>query len=355
MAARKKKRREIAFSLSFLDIMACGFGAVTLLFLILRHNAAEIELPDLRLTAEVNLLEQDIREAETERTVALNSLEKLQLEILEMQGLSRQVVTALREKEDSIQSDPVDRIAMLRRQVEELERQTANMEEVEFGDRVREFIGEGNRQYLTGLVLGGERVLLLVDGSASMLADTVVNAVRRRNMEDAQKRASPKWQWTLRTVEWLLAQLPPSSRFQVYLFNTRVEPALAGTEGEWLDAADSLQLEEVVDALRAYAPGDGTSLVNAFEALKDFRDKPDNLFLLTDGLPTQGAKAPSKAMVSGEQRRRYFLDAVGKLPGGVPVNTILFPMEGDPEAAAMYWQLAITTRGAFVAPSRDWP
>ena len=88
------------------------------------------------------------------------------------------------------------------------------MEEVEFGDKVREFQGDGNRQYLTGLKLGGERVLILVDGSASMLADTVVNAVRRRNMEDEQKKQSPKWQWTLRTVEWLLAQLPPAVAFR---------------------------------------------------------------------------------------------------------------------------------------------
>ena len=48
-----KKRRNIAFSLSFLDIMACGFGAVTLLFLILRHNATEIVTPDPRLASEV--------------------------------------------------------------------------------------------------------------------------------------------------------------------------------------------------------------------------------------------------------------------------------------------------------------
>ena len=101
-----------------------------------------------------------------------------------------------------------------------LENETAQMEEVEFGDKVREFLGDGNRQYLTGLKLGGERVLILVDGSASMLADTVVNAVRRRNMDDEQKIQSPKWQWTLRTVEWLVAQLPPSSRFQIYVFNT---------------------------------------------------------------------------------------------------------------------------------------
>ena len=32
------RRRISSFNLSFLDIMACGFGAVTLLFLILRHS-----------------------------------------------------------------------------------------------------------------------------------------------------------------------------------------------------------------------------------------------------------------------------------------------------------------------------
>jgi hypothetical protein len=30
-------------------------------------------------------------------------------------------------------------------------------------------------------------------------------------------------------------------------------------------------------------------------------------------------------------------------------------MEGDIEAAALFWQFAMSTRGAFVAPSRDWP
>ena len=140
-------------------------------------------------------------------------------------------------------ADPKEELAKLRRQVEQLEKETAQMEDVEFGDKVRGFLGDGNRQYLTGLKLGGERILILVDGSASMLADSVVNALRRRNMDDAQKRQSDKWQWTLRTTDWLLAQLPASSRFQVYLFNTSAQPALAGTEGEWLDAADSLDLE----------------------------------------------------------------------------------------------------------------
>ena len=349
-----RKRRNIAFSLSFLDIMACGFGAVTLLFLILRHNAVEIVTPDIKLAAEVDLLQMDIREAEEDRVQLLNSIEKIQLELAEAQGLSKRVITDLEEQERSIQSDPND-LDKLRLQVEQLEEETAQMEEVEFGDKVREFQGDGNRQYLTGLKLGGERVLILVDGSASMLADTVVNAVRRRNMEDEQKKQSPKWQWTLRTVEWLLAQLPPSSRFQVYMFNPEASAAIAGTEGEWLDAADSLALEQAVAATKQFSPGSGTSLSNAFGAITDFEDRPDNLFLLTDGLPTQGKNPPKKYMVSGAQRRKHFAAAMAEFPPGVPINTILFPMEGDPEAAGLFWQTALNTKGAFIAPSRDWP
>jgi len=349
-----KKRRNIAVSLSFLDIMACGFGAVTLLFLILRHNATEVITPDIRISAEVDMLQMDIRDAEQEKVQLLNSLEKIQLQLVEAQGLSKRVITDLEEQEKSIQNDPND-LDKLRRQVEQLEDETAQMEEIEFGDKVREFQGDGNRQYLTGLKLGGERVLILVDGSASMLADTVVNAVRRRNMDDEQKKQSPKWQWTLRTLEWLLAQLPPSSRFQVYIFNTDIQTAVAGTEGEWLDVADDLALENAVSGIREYSPGAGTSLINAFGAIADFEDRPDNVFLLTDGLPTQGKTPPRKYMVSGQQRRKHFNAAMEEFPRGVPINTILFPMEGDPEAAALFWQTALNTKGAFIAPSRDWP
>jgi hypothetical protein len=300
------------------------------------------------------MLQMDIRDAEQEKVQLLNSLEKIQLQLVEAQGLSKRVITDLEEQEKSIQNDPND-LDKLRRQVEQLEDETAQMEEIEFGDKVREFQGDGNRQYLTGLKLGGERVLILVDGSASMLADTVVNAVRRRNMDDEQKKQSPKWQWTLRTLEWLLAQLPPSSRFQVYIFNTDIQTAVAGTEGEWLDAADDLALENAVAGIREYSPGAGTSLINAFGAIADFEDRPDNVFLLTDGLPTQGKTPPRKYMVSGQQRRKHFNAAMEEFPRGVPINTILFPMEGDPEAAALFWQTALNTKGAFIAPSRDWP
>ena len=52
----------------------------------------------------------------------------------------------------------------------------------EAGNRIRSFTGEGYRQYLTGMRMGGERIVILVDVSTSMLDRTLVNILRRRNM-----------------------------------------------------------------------------------------------------------------------------------------------------------------------------
>ena len=79
------------------------------------------------------------------------------------------------------------------------------------------------------------------------------------------------------------------------------------------------------------------------------------IVLLTDGLPTMGAKQPWIKRVSSKKRRQLFTDAVALLPAGVPVNIILFPMEGDPLAADAFWRLAKKSNGSFFSPARDWP
>ena len=95
--------------------------------------------------------------------------------------------------------------------------------------------------------------------------------------------------------------------------------------------------------------------MNAFQAIKEMKPAPDNIFLLTDSLPTMGAKKPWGKRVSGKKRLSYFNDAVDSLPSRIPVNIILYPMEGDPAAAVAFWKLAKNTRGSFFCPSKDWP
>jgi hypothetical protein len=102
-------------------------------------------------------------------------------------------------------------------------------------------------------------------------------------------------------------------------------------------------------------PEKGTSLLNAFKAIGEMKPSPDNIFLLSDSLPTYGSSKPRQARVSSRKRLRLFNEAIRRLPARVPVNIILYPMEGDPLAADAYWRLAKKTKGAFLCPSRNWP
>lgn len=348
-------RRGISpFSLSFLDIMACGFGAVTLLFLILRHDPSP---GDPMQTAEIKLLQEDIQFGQDNLAQLRNSLDEQEERLVATQGLSRRVLEQIEEtqRELSVQRDPEQEIALLRRQVEQARQELAQLEATDSGQQVRQFIGQGDRQYLTGLKLGGQRVLILVDASASMLSDTLVNVLRLRNMDEDARRQADKWQRVVRTTEWLVAQLPADSQFQVYVFNTRSQAVSSGTAGTWLQADNRNHTDAVLNALRHVAPADGTSLLNAFAVINQLGQRPDNVFLLTDGLPTQAAEPPRGATISGRDRLRLFEQAVRTIPRQVPVNVILFPMEGDPAAASAFWQLAVHTQGAFISPAKDWP
>jgi hypothetical protein len=157
------------------------------------------------------------------------------------------------------------------------------------------------------------------------------------------------------TVDWLTTQIPLTSKFQIYTFNVQAAPVIEGTRATWLEVAEDKRLNQAIQNLRLVIPRDGTSLYNALAIINKFNPKPDNIYLLTDGLPTQGKTPGRGTTVSGKTRLRHFEQALKQLSAGIPVNTILFPLEGDPMAASAFWQLAMITRGSFLSPSRDWP
>ena len=361
----RRKRQSSNFNLSFLDIMSCGFGAVVLVFLIIDHSLeVEIRTVNAEVLSEVALLEEDIREGEAGLVRLRNALSEADLDIVEADGRARRITEELDEYEAliaSIEESDVsdsDAIAKLQAEINQLEEEIKLLEEAaeaEAGRSAREFVGEGNRQYLTGLNLGGRRIVILVDASASMLADEVVKVAMLRVRDETTQKQSPKWTRALKTVDWLTSQLPVGAKFQVITFNTEAKPILDGTEGQWLEVADTPKLEAISEALREQLPSGGTSLHNAFSAVAALPDPPDNIFLLTDGLPTQGPRPPRKSKVSGAERLELFRKAIRLLPKGAPVNTILFPFKGDPMAASEYWQLARASNGSFMSPSTDWP
>lgn len=361
---RESKRGFDPISLSFLDVISCGFGAVVLIFLILDHSIssqADVESPEL--SAEINLLDEEILEGESGLVRVRNTLSDLDLRMVEAQGLARIIeeeIESIIEQLVQIENESAasdNSVEKLRSDIEALQTELERLRAAEqfSGSNVRPFVGEGNRQYLTGLILGGNRILVLVDVSASMLDSTIVNIIRRRNMNDAAKLASEKWVRTRNSVDWLVSQMPIPSQYQIYTFNDQTRPLLDGTEDQWLEVADRDQLDRAMEALNSTIPNAGTNMEQMISSINRLNPRPDNIYLITDGLPTLSSRGNNSGTISGRDRERLFEQAVRELPAGIPVNIIMMPLEGDPMAASLYWKLAVSTGGSFLNPSTDWP
>lgn len=362
------KKRRGAFnpmSLAFLDVMSCGFGAVVLIFLILDHQVSvRNEVGDPNLQAEVRLLEEEILEGEENLVRIRNTRDVVSLEVVEAQGLATRIqeqINSFLQQLAALENTTVasdESLEQLRADIQSLEEDLLRLQSSaieQTGSDARAFVGEGDRQYLTGMFLGGNRVLILIDTSASMLDETLVNIIRTRNMSEQNKRAAQKWQRAVRTVEWISSQLPVASQYQIYGFNSAVAAALEGSDGNWLEVADRDQLNAAVASVKQMVPQNGTNLARVFQAASQLSPPPDNIYLITDGLPTLSTVSSNATLITPAKRLELFDDAVEYLPNRTPVNIILLPLEGDPNASAAYWQLAQITRGSFLSPARDWP
>jgi len=362
-----RRRETNIFSLSLLDCITCGFGALILFHMIVAARAGETftDITDA-LQSEVVMREEEVLEGQENLVEVRNSLREMERQRVLTQGLSTRLLAMLREIEEELATYDQQNVASrehinkLKADVKSLEEGAKRLsggpprEEVP-GRNVRSFVGDGDRQYLSGLKVGGKRIFVLVDASASMLADDIVNAVRRRFLAPEVRLRADKWQQAVKAVDWLAAQMPPKAKFQIYAFDTRARAVLEGTDGVWLEVSDHAKLDKAIAVLRQTPPIGGTSLHHAFAAAKAMTPPPDNIVLLTDGLPTQGEKAPRRKTISSKDRLRLLERSLDALPRGVPVNVILYPMEGDPMASPAFWKVAMATRGSMMTPSSDWP
>ena len=72
--------------------MFCGFGAVILIFLILDYaSTVTVEGSDRELMAEINLLEEEIKEGQLGLARVRNTLSDVDYEVVEAEGLAREI------------------------------------------------------------------------------------------------------------------------------------------------------------------------------------------------------------------------------------------------------------------------
>lgn len=354
---RRGKRSSPDFGLSFLDVMSCGFGATILLLLIVDHridrgadNAPRNSLQVVSTLEAIRAESQQVLEALRKALSTQQSQNDAEIEESKaLDAEATELTTEIATTNDSI-STIKGEIAKLKSQIAE------NARSAEDKDEPSRYITRKGRQSLSGLKLNGNRILILLDSSSSMLDETLVNVLRRRNMNTEQKRKSPKWQRSLLILDWIGSQLKRSQLFQIYTFNTTATPVMQGSEaGGWERYDNGHTYSQATKQAKTLVPDGGTNLYTAFQTMRRMSPKPNNVILITDSLPTQSVTQPTRGLVNGKERMAHFIKAFNVLPRNVPMNVILLPFEGDPDAAGAFWRLASKTKGAFIVPSTDWP
>ena len=273
----RKRRAFEVFTLSFLDCICCGFGAVVLFYTIVQAQAGAQEILRIdELTGEVSKLEEEVLVGTKNLVVLRNTLEKTDDDAAAAKARAMRVAEELKKRKradlgvrgrhrsrsasTSTSSSPTS--SRWKKATSACE--GGALDKGPAGDRIKAFRGRGDRRYISALRIKGKRILVLLDTSASMMDDDVVKIIRLRNQPEAARKLAPKWRRALDMVEWISAQLPDNSQFQVYGFNVKTKAVLTDTQGKWLDSNDPRVINNVLTATRNIVPGDGTSLVNAF-------------------------------------------------------------------------------------------
>lgn len=351
----RPRKRSDGFNLAFLDIMACGLGAVILVFILVKQNLEEAP-------TEVGKLQQDIASLEQAQSEAAETLSSVRAQLAREDSSLQQSSQEL----DAQQSA----LANQQSSVEQAEKALAELKSsiTEIKVPVRQDLVETNQineeNYLLGLKVTGPKIGILVDMSASMTNEKLIDIIQTKSRSDQAKQTAAKWIRTQNVVEWLLARSPANSEIAVVAFSE--DARTLGTSG--MQSASPENVKRILQDLKSLTPEGGTNLQKGLNAINQFA--PTNLYIITDGLPTKGesqyrslnpfAKCSSLTgnaqTISGDCRKRLFQQTVRESNRpGTQVDVILLPLEGDPDAVNQYWAWAAATGGLMISPASNWP
>jgi hypothetical protein len=340
------KKREINLSsLAFIDVMACGLGAVILLFFILDFDDAEIEKvsqpPGIEEPIEHDSLIKQyhqlaLEKKDREKTI-LSSAKDLSEKMIKLLELEVPLVLA--------RIDP------------------QKNEKVPILDDLSNQPGK-----LIGISLAGEKILVVLDTSASMAHDKLIDIIVGLSDVSGERLANgEKWRQAKRVGQWLIQNAPETSEVRVLSY----ADIITFSHESWTTPA--IALEQFSKLKEEVNPKFGTSLGIALEHIERNGYRPSDIYLITDGLPTLPGAEDSvgkirqignecfrrdkkNSYVDGDCRRKLFVSAASRFQRNstARLHVILLPLEGDPEAAPNYQHWANQSGGTLFAPAQSW-
>lgn len=352
--SRKRKETEV-FSLSFLDCVCCGFGAVLLLFVLTASRKAE-EMDKLQsqimevigeMENEIDLKDKQIENlnltlaVETQRKedsgARLDETKKRHTELDEMLKLLLMQLAAIEDELGKL----IDNKKNMPKQEEKAPIPIPNPD---------------RRQYLTGFDLLGNQVLFLVEASGGMTADTIAEATDLAGKSEKERREGPKWKRVKLALRWLIGNMKEGSNYKIIFFNSDLIPLEVGFGRDWFDPMDNNVTVDVLNAIDDITPEGGANLEKAFAMVNELPVEPDRLVLICDGLPTlSDSYGGGGKEVLYDDRVAMLRAAQNALKLNLPVNTIMYPLMPDTGSAVHFWRLANSTDGSMICPSEGWP
>jgi len=352
--AKRKRRNQQIFSISFLDCICCGFGGVLLLFVLVAGKTQDEQEKQVTEIREIlGEFEFDVksREERIEKIIIQTETDASESERIESQNTvtEQQVLKRQQTLAQLLQS-----VSKMEADLEDLLAQKEQLATTDVPDPMP-IPNVQRRRYLSGFKMEGEHILFLVRASGSMVGNTIEEAIALQSKSDDEKRNSAKWVRVVDSVRWLISALPAEASFQVLMFNEETEPLIPAHSVDWVFRDDTEIVQDMLEALADFVPQGGANMERAFGVVRSMATVPDAVLLLTDGLPTQSDSYGSGDVVTETDRLRFFNAAARIAAPDIPINTILYPLEGDPASPFLFWQLADKTKGGLVSPAPDWP
>ena len=331
-----KRREPQSSALSFMDCICCGFGAVLLLFILTAKRQIVVSTEDA--------------------TQSQKAAETLQIAIDEAEAQDKALdkeISALNPKPDTNATSIAQLAAEQERLAKEVEDQLRELKaiETEVTDEAPASLDRpsANKKYLAGLKLRGPHAVILLENSGSMLARNAREAVDL--MQSGKSKESEKWQRAKAAVRAVLAAIPKGTKVAIFQMNESTSPISGTNQDPYIDPYNNNQLLATLERLDALEASGGADLNKGLRTINGIPQRPTSALVITDGLPT----APSSGgSLSESDRVRLFNNALAARVT-FPVNALLFPFEGDPSAAGLYWSLGTRTGGITLVPDKDWP
>ncbi len=348
--------------LAFLDVMACGLGAVILILVVLKEQApvdttSEQPQQTLAITkpdAELNLLRNNLNSTLAAQG-AIQSVLGKQSKITNNLINEIEITSAMLSNATAQTTKLGTAIETAKATLRELNNQLSNLP--------LKTPESSAPEYLSGLKVTGKKILVLLDRSASMSARELLQILQYKARQSADRQRAKKWVSAMNAVWWLLTQAPANASVQVASFS---DTTTFHTDG-WVKTKDEVQLAETKVTMSALYPDGSTNLQTAIDAA--IKTGADSVYLITDGLPTMGPDGPSlfgldgcgsklssRRQVTGKCRASLFQRAVDLTKReSLRISVILMPLEGDPEAAPLFSKWALSKGGVLLSAAKDWP